>query len=63
MQEGWGPFLIDHGVQLMATNSLKSILSSINVGDKPERKVYRGGKLVRSSSPVPCLSPPPHPQT
>lgn len=40
------------------TQSLKSLLSLINVGDKPERKVYRDGELVRSSSPVTMSEPP-----
>lgn len=29
----------------MATNSLKNILSPINVGDEPEREGYRNGEL------------------
>lgn len=58
MQVRVGPFWIECGVRLMAANSLKSILSPVDAGDKPGRSVYRGGKLVRSSSPVPCLSSP-----
>lgn len=46
-----GTVVLGRGLKLMTTQSLKSILSLINVEDKPERKVYRARKSVSSPSP------------